>query len=189
MLVSSFRTPLFSGRIPGSGPGRDPGTCKSPWGWLYGMLPFSVDYVPYTGAHVLQQLQLLGFGGLGLYAALHFGLYPAEARSINLDVDWVYRKLGSAACSFLDWSLNGVNALAEEGMRAFARGLGRAVQAFPVSFLMFFGVNIWLLMGLTGRKLEMKKRMLVRDMRAGTMPIGFGAGIATLFIFVVYIMT
>jgi hypothetical protein len=54
---------------------------------------------------------------------------------------------------------------------------------------MFFSVNLWLVMGYTGRQLEMKKRRLVHDMRAGTLPIGLGAGIATLFIFIVYMAT
>lgn len=157
--------------------------------WLYNMLPFPVDYVPYTGAHVLEQLQLLGFGGLVFFLAWRFGYYPAESPSVNLDVDWVYRKMGDKAYQLLDWGLNGINAWSEKGVRGVAAAMGRGVQVLPLELLMFCAVNIWLLMGVRGRQLEMKKRMLVHDMSSNTMPIGLGAAIATLFIFVIYMVT
>ena len=34
---------------------------------LYAMLPYPVDYVPYTGPHVMTQLQLLFFSALAFY--------------------------------------------------------------------------------------------------------------------------
>ncbi|MFO7877864.1 MAG: Na(+)/H(+) antiporter subunit D [Desulfovermiculus sp.] len=157
--------------------------------WLYKMLPFPVDYVPYTGAHVLEQVQILGFGALAFILALRFGYYPFEARSQNLDVDWLYRKGGEKAYQAVDWGLNGINAQAERFVLAVTSGLGRGVYHLPTTVLLFFSVNFWLVMGYTGRKLDMKKRRLVHDMRAGTLPIGLGAGIATLFIFLVYIVT
>ncbi|MDP6475197.1 MAG: Na(+)/H(+) antiporter subunit D [Alphaproteobacteria bacterium] len=61
---------------------------------LYGFLPWQVHYVPYTADHVLSQLQLLFFSALA-FAWLNFaGLYPPELRSLNLDADWLYRRLG-----------------------------------------------------------------------------------------------
>ena len=50
-----------------------------------------VDYVPYTGAHVVTQLQLLLFSGLAFFVML-----PLMQRTltITLDVDWLYRRLG-----------------------------------------------------------------------------------------------
>jgi multicomponent Na+:H+ antiporter subunit D len=39
-------------------------------GLLYPLLPFPVDYVPYTGAHVVSQLQLLLFAGLAFFVML-----------------------------------------------------------------------------------------------------------------------
>ncbi|MFP4284202.1 MAG: Na(+)/H(+) antiporter subunit D, partial [Desulfovermiculus sp.] len=53
--------------------------------WLYNMLPFPVDYGPYTGAHVLEQIQVLGFGALAFFLVFRFGYYPFETRSQNLD--------------------------------------------------------------------------------------------------------
>ena len=57
---------------------------------LYNLLPYPVEYLPYTGAHVVQTLQLLLFSGLAFFVAL-----PALRRTltITLDSDWLYRRL------------------------------------------------------------------------------------------------
>ena len=59
---------------------------------LYAMLPFSVDYVPYTAYHVINQLQLLMFAALAFTVLKLIKIYPLDTRGINLDTDWVYRK-------------------------------------------------------------------------------------------------
>ncbi len=61
---------------------------------LYAILPFAVDYVPYTGSHVLTQLQLLVFSALAFSVLMRTGIYPPEMRLVNLDSDWTYRRLG-----------------------------------------------------------------------------------------------
>ncbi len=61
-------------------------------GFLYDILPYPVDYVPYTIAHVVGQLQLLMFGALAFALLILSGHYPPEIRAINLDMDWFYRK-------------------------------------------------------------------------------------------------
>ena len=68
------------------------GICYS---YLYNILPFHMehDYVPYTAAHVILQLQLLLFAALAFVFLMKAKLYPAEIRSTNLDTDWFYRKL------------------------------------------------------------------------------------------------
>jgi multicomponent Na+:H+ antiporter subunit D len=60
---------------------------------LYALLPYPVDYVPYTGPHVVSQLQLLLFSGLAFFVML-----PQMRRTltISLDVDWFYRRFGAA---------------------------------------------------------------------------------------------
>jgi multicomponent Na+:H+ antiporter subunit D len=64
---------------------------------LYSLLPFPVDYSPYTVTHVLAQLQLLFFSALAFTWLKLSGLYPPEIRSVNIDVEWVYRWLGPRA--------------------------------------------------------------------------------------------
>ena len=64
---------------------------------LYALLPYEVNYQPYTTAHVITQLQLLLFSILAFAVLMRAGLYPAEMKSTNLDSDWLYRKAMPAA--------------------------------------------------------------------------------------------
>lgn len=61
-------------------------------GPLYSILPFPVEYEPYTAAHLIDQTQLLAFSALAFTLLMLSGIYPPEISSINLDVDWFYRK-------------------------------------------------------------------------------------------------
>lgn len=62
-------------------------------GWLYRILPYPVDYVPYTVPHVVNQLQLLLLASMAFTVLIRTGLYPPELRSVNLDLEVVYRRL------------------------------------------------------------------------------------------------
>jgi len=62
--------------------------------WLYSLLPFEVDYTPYDATHVIAQLQLLFFSALAFTWLKLSGIYPPELRSVNLDVEWIYRRAG-----------------------------------------------------------------------------------------------
>ena len=64
---------------------------------LYAILPYSVDFDPYTTTHVITQLQLLAWSALAFSVLVRSGIYPPELRSVNLDFDWTYRKLLPAA--------------------------------------------------------------------------------------------
>jgi len=57
---------------------------------LYGLLPYPVEYLPYTGPHVVQTLQLLLFSGLAFFLMLPF---LQRTLTITLDSDWLYRRL------------------------------------------------------------------------------------------------
>ena len=59
---------------------------------LYAILPFQVGFVPYTGSHVVSQLQLLLFSGLAFFLMLG---WLKRTETITLDVDWLWRRLGS----------------------------------------------------------------------------------------------
>jgi multicomponent Na+:H+ antiporter subunit D len=59
---------------------------------LYDILPYKVDFHPYTLGHVVAQLQLLLFSALAFTVLMRTGLYPPELRSTNLDFDWFYRR-------------------------------------------------------------------------------------------------
>lgn len=63
-----------------------------PWP-LYAMLPWEVDYHPYDASHVIAQAQLLFFSALAFTWLKLSGLYPPELPGVNLDAEWVYRRL------------------------------------------------------------------------------------------------
>jgi multicomponent Na+:H+ antiporter subunit D len=67
---------------------------------LYALLPYTVDFAPYTTTHVITQLQLLLFSALAFAVLMRTGLYPPEMRLVNLDFDWSYRRLLPAAVTF-----------------------------------------------------------------------------------------
>jgi len=59
---------------------------------LYNVLPYPMEYHPYTATHVITQYQLLLFSALAFTFLQLTGLYPPELRSVNLDFDWTYRR-------------------------------------------------------------------------------------------------
>ena len=61
-------------------------------GLLYGILPYSTEYDAYSTSHVITQLQLLFFSALAFTVLKLAAIDPPELASINLDVDWIYRK-------------------------------------------------------------------------------------------------
>src|SRR5210317_99881 len=81
--------------------------------FLYSILPYPVDFVPYTAPHVLSQLQLLMFSALAFTLLLRSGIYPAEIRAINLDTDLIYRKGGRLFYQVMDKGLNTFNRTVE----------------------------------------------------------------------------
>jgi len=88
--------------------------------YLYALLPFEVNYEPYTNSHLLHALQLLLFAGLAFFLML-----PMMKRTltISLDTDWFYRRfatkiidglasfIGNADRGFRQRTMNSLNAL------------------------------------------------------------------------------
>jgi multicomponent Na+:H+ antiporter subunit D len=93
---------------------------------LYAMLPYKVDFVPYTGAHVVFQLQLLLFSGLAFFLML--GMLQ-RTLTITLDFDWFWRGLGRALASeFGGRSARAWVAFAEQSYLAANRLVGTLYQ-------------------------------------------------------------
>jgi multicomponent Na+:H+ antiporter subunit D len=88
---------------------------------LYGLLPWPVSYAPYTYPHVVVQLQLLLFSAIAFAWLKISGIYPAELRSVNLDVDWLYRRAAAQAWRAVSARLESAReALANAGARSGA---------------------------------------------------------------------
>ncbi|MDJ0622904.1 MAG: Na(+)/H(+) antiporter subunit D [Desulfocapsaceae bacterium] len=60
---------------------------------LYQLLPYASIYNPYDVTHVLAQTQLLFFAMLAFVWLNLQGVYPPEIRAINIDAEWIYRRL------------------------------------------------------------------------------------------------
>lgn len=65
--------------------------CYTPY--LYRMLPFPVEFQPYTANHVFETLQILLFTAVGFFWLIK-KLEPTP--TISLDLDWPYRKAAAA---------------------------------------------------------------------------------------------
>jgi multicomponent Na+:H+ antiporter subunit D len=75
---------------------------------LYSILPYDAPYSPYDMTHVLTQLQLLAFALLGVVFLHRSGRYPAEIPSINLDAEWIYRRMFPAIYNTIRKVITGI---------------------------------------------------------------------------------
>ncbi|MFZ0447829.1 MAG: Na(+)/H(+) antiporter subunit D [Desulfatiglandaceae bacterium] len=157
---------------------------------LYRILPFPVHYVPYTFPHVLGQTQLLFFSALAFTLLILSGIYPAEMRAINLDIDWVYRKGGRIFYSLMNWSLNGLNRVSEQ---VFMKGITGIAARFArdgiarLALLPF--VTYWYMKGIRFKRLEIKKASLYYNLAGGVIPAGIGAAMAALFLVIIFLLS
>ncbi|MEP1206694.1 MAG: Na(+)/H(+) antiporter subunit D [Rhizobiaceae bacterium] len=99
---------------------------------LYALLPYEVNYVPYTTAHVLAQMQLLFFALLAFALLMRYGFFPAETRTINVDSDWFYRKLAPSVSGLIVAVLRTV-------WSELARGAGHCVNAAQLLLQRLYG--------------------------------------------------
>lgn len=88
-------------------------------GVLYGLLPYGVEYVPYTADHVVAQIQIVGGCVLMFFLARRF-LERRHARL--LDADWFYRVAGPRAAFWLYRSIAwGAGQAQAAGLQAVSR--------------------------------------------------------------------
>jgi len=149
---------------------------------LYAILPYPVDYIPYTGAHVVGQLQLLMFGALAFCLLILSGFYPAEMRAINLDTDWFYRRLSLRLYRFSDNILNKMNQACET---IFAQKLPDSLAEWAkdgaARTLVILMLPVWKAMNLSDERQTQLSRHIYTRLRDGAVPIGISvAGVAIL---------
>lgn len=89
--------------------------------WLYSLLPYPVEYQPYTPSHVIGQYQLLMFSALAFAVLMRFKIYPPELKSVNLDFDITYRK-------WLPAIYRGMINLTREGWQSILEDLRKGVH-------------------------------------------------------------
>jgi multicomponent Na+:H+ antiporter subunit D len=154
---------------------------------LYDILPYPVDYIPYTGAHVVGQLQLLLFGALAFCLLILSGYYPAEIRAINLDTDWFYRKFSLRLYRFSDSFLNKMNRTCETVLaQKFTDNLAEWTTNGAARLLVLLLLPVWKAMKLTkDRQTQLSARidMLLRD---GAVPIGISVAGTAILLSILY---
>lgn len=99
---------------------------------LYALLPYPLDYQPYTAPHVVSQLQLLLFSALAFVTLMLAGLYPPELRSLNLDTDWLLR-------GPLRWGWQEARGVLGRGALAFQALLTETGPRLATAFVMTYG--------------------------------------------------
>ena len=151
---------------------------------LYSLLPFPVEYTPYTAAHVVSQTQILFYSALAFSLLLLSGIYPAEMRAVNLDADWWYRKGWKPAYWIVDKVFNGVNALSARILvQGAAGGVMRFFGSAPRRLALALLAPLWLLSGATGDKFQEKKHRLYAALETSTTPVGVSAAMAAIVVF------
>lgn len=127
--------------------------------YLYSMLPFPVEYHPYTSYHVSETLQIFGFTGLGFYLLVkklsphkqtHLNLdvlrqpsTPPERvhkplSTINLDLDWFYRKGSRVFMAIARGPVSGLNELVSN----IYKTVGIRITMATARFLSWFDWNV-----------------------------------------------
>ena len=157
--------------------------------FLYSILPYPVEFVPYTAPHVLAQMQLLMFSALAFTLLLLSGIYPAEMRAINLDSDLFYRKGGSLFYGMMDRVLNSFNKAAEQTLiHGFIASLSRFFRHGPANFLLFFIKPYWKFIGLEGRERDEVRDKLYQQIEAGVLPVGLMGFFAMIYFGLLFLL-
>ena len=104
------------------------------YGFLYSLLPYpdvALAYRPYTGEHILTQMQLLVLAAFAFILLKRYGVYPPEKPGTILDTDWAYRRAGYGAAlwSGAVWAKAGP-AMMKVWQSVVARGYRRIEATF-----------------------------------------------------------
>ena len=152
--------------------------------WLYDMLPNgAAGYHPYDATHVITQLEILLFSALAFTLLNLWGKYPPELPSVNLDIDWVYRKAGRKFLFGMDVFWNGLNKWVHRifmgGIVSRVNGFAKAGQVYVMTlvaeWLHYLGANSTTTVGQAKSKMDKRAKL-------GLHPIGLTAVFALLFV-------
>lgn len=149
--------------------------------YLYDMLPYAVEYHPYTSYHLTETFHIIGFTGLGFYMMVKY-LAPHDVS--NLDLCWFYRRGAGwfmwVACHPITAANEFVsNVYKTVGLR-FTMALARALSWFD-----WEGID-WALDG--SARSVVKGGEQVRQFQTGKLQHYIGAAVALLFIVLIVVV-
>jgi len=152
--------------------------------WLYSMLPNgAAGYSPYDATHVITQFEILLFSALAFTLLNLWGKYPKELPSVNLDIDWLYRKAGRIFLSSSSVFWNGLN---EKAHAIFIGKVVRKVTEFTKAGHVYFLDSLsgpLCAMGLLGKEPKTEaKTSLHKRTSLGVHRVGLTALIGMLFL-------
>jgi len=135
---------------------------------------------------VITQLEILLFSALAFTLLNLWGKYPPELPSVNLDVDWLYRKAGRGFLHFGALFWNGLNQLSHTLLVA---GLTGKVCTFAKSAQVNITILLSLILhgfGYKGALGTKNEQALERRVRLGIYPVGLTA-LFILFLIVAFL--
>jgi multicomponent Na+:H+ antiporter subunit D len=152
--------------------------------WLYEMLPYgAAGYHPYDATHVITQIEILLFSALAFTLLNLWGKYPPELPSVNLDIDWIYRKAGRSFLRYMDLFWNSLNKKTHSLVVAdFISKVGSFTKAGQVHVMTFFSEQFHNLGLVSSPNVNTAKNKMEKRASLGLHPIGLTAVIALLFV-------
>lgn len=180
-------------------------------GFLYSLLPYPVDFEPYTAAHVVTSMQLLLYGAFAYILLVLAGVFPSERRATILDLDWFYRKFGRV---FM-WFCNAPLTRFRLGVQNFSAGAIKSLTKFssdplliPEIVIRYTVLNIYQILAAISPSQHLKEKRAQLEFKASRLqkitesgrvlgadmprrPIGLGVLLSFIFIFVyalIYLM-
>jgi len=146
-------------------------------GLLYAHLGYQdAEYHPYTWAHVVGQVQLLGFSALGFFLLLFAGLYPSEKRATILDVDFFYRVGLPRLREWLAVRLNAINEKTYQKVVTEWMGrVGRWTSKGPANLVFWFIQLSDRCMGNSPLATQLKKERIERMFATASLPVSLTA--------------
>jgi multicomponent Na+:H+ antiporter subunit D len=149
--------------------------------YLYKMLPFPVNYHPYTSYHLAETMQLLGFTGLGFFIMVK-KLKPKP--KINLDLDWFYRKGARVFMRFASRPVLSSDSWVNDVYRRIGLRLTMAL-AKAISWFDWEGID-WTIDGSARGVVEGGNRL--RSLMTGKIQHYIGGAVALTFIILILVM-
>jgi len=149
--------------------------------YLYKMLPFPVNYHPYTSYHLAETMQLLGFTGLGFFIMVK-KLKPKA--KINLDLDWFYRKGARVFMRFASRPVLSSDSWINDVYRSIGLKLTMAL-AKAISWFDWEGID-WTIDGSARGVVEGGNRL--RSFMTGKIQHYIGGALALTFIILILVM-
>ncbi|MFO7666800.1 MAG: Na(+)/H(+) antiporter subunit D [Desulfobacterales bacterium] len=158
-------------------------------GILYDLLPYPVEYIPYTSSHVINQMQIVLFGALAFSLLVLSGYSLEKTDTIILDTDWFYRKGGKIFFVIMDKGLNGINSFCNTIFAVKLSSVaGQISRIAPFLFALILLLPFKILKGESKEARTLFKENLDTAIKTGSAPVGISAAFAVFFLIIAYFL-